>query len=62
MTYEGLCQGQEARSFALRAAMSPRPAVARSRQGRPSLPMYGWFTEGFDTLDLNQGVLLDELG
>ena len=25
-------------------------------------PIYGWFTEGFDTLDLKQGkALLDEL-
>jgi hypothetical protein len=26
------------------------------------LPVYGWFTEGFDTLDLKEAkVLLDEL-
>jgi predicted ATPase len=26
-------------------------------------PVYGWFTEGFDTLDLKQAkALLDELG
>ena len=40
--------------------------MARSRkaeQGRELLaPVYGWFTEGFDTLDLKQAkALLDEL-
>ena len=24
-------------------------------------PVYGWFTEGFDTLDLKETALLDEL-
>jgi predicted ATPase len=56
VTYEGLCQGQEARSFALRAAVS----LARlwRDQGKVDAardllaPVYGWFTEGFDTLDL----------
>ena len=29
---------------------------------RPIAPVYGWFTEGFDTLDLKEvKVLLDEL-
>jgi hypothetical protein len=41
-------------------------AVARSGQAgtgpRSSCPCYGWFTEGFDTLDLKQAeALLDEL-
>ena len=57
---------QQAKSWELRAAMS----VARLRrdqgkrdQARELLaPVYGWFTEGFDTLDLKEGkVLLDEL-
>jgi predicted ATPase len=50
----------------LRAAMS----MARMwrHQGKPQqardllAPVYGWFTEGFDTLDLKQAkVLLDAL-
>ena len=57
---------QQAKSWELRAAMS----VARlwrdqgkPRQARELLaPVYGWFTEGFDTLDLKEAKkLLDEL-
>jgi predicted ATPase len=57
---------QEARSFELRAAMS----LARlwrdqgeRRQAHDLLaPVYGWFTEGFDTADLKDAkALLDEL-
>ena len=57
---------QEAKSWELRAAMS----VARlwRDQGNPQqarellAPVYGWFTEGFDTLDLKEAkALLDEL-
>ena len=35
----------------------------KSQQARELLaPVYGWFTEGFDTLDLKEAkVLLDEL-
>ena len=35
----------------------------KSQQARELLaPVYGWFTEGFDTLDLKQAkALLDEL-
>ena len=45
----------------------PRPAVVRSGQppeARDLLaPVYGWFTEGFDTPDLKEAkALLDELG
>ena len=41
-------------------------AVARPGQGAASrkllAPVYGWFTEGFDTLDLKEAkALLDEL-
>jgi len=57
---------QQARSFELRTATSL--ADLWRRQGnligaRDLLaPIYGWFTEGFDTLDLKQAkVLLDEL-
>jgi predicted ATPase len=57
---------QQARSWELRAAMS----LARlwRDQGKPQqarellAPVYGWFTEGFDTRDLKEAkVLLEEL-
>jgi predicted ATPase len=57
---------QQAKSYELRAAMS----LARlwRSQGKPKqarellAPVYGWFTEGFDTLDLKEAkALLDEL-
>src|SRR4029077_11486547 len=54
---------QRARSWELRAAMS----MARLRreqepqQARELLaPVYGWFTEGFDTLDLKDAKVLRE--
>jgi hypothetical protein len=51
-------------------ACRPRGAgVASRRQGKPQqarellAPVYGWFTEGFDTLDLKEAkALLEELG
>ena len=58
---------QQARSLELRAAMS----LARlwQRQGQRTeahellAPVYGWFTEGFDTADLREArALLEELG
>jgi predicted ATPase len=58
---------QRAKSFELRAAMSM--ARLRRDQGKRDearellAPVYGWFSEGFDTLDLKQAkALLDELG
>jgi predicted ATPase len=57
---------QQARSLELRAAMS-MARLLRDRgerdQARDLLaPVYGWFTEGHDTLDLkNAKALLDEL-
>jgi len=57
---------QQAKSYELRAAMS----LARlwGEQGRRTeahellAPVYGWFTEGFDTTDLMQAkTLLDDL-
>ena len=57
---------QQAKSWELRAAMS----LARlwRDQGKPQqarellAPVYGWFTEGFDTLDLKDAkALLEEL-
>ena len=61
-----IARQQQAKSWELRAAMS----MARlwRDQGKPDearellAPIYGWFTEGFDTLDLKEAkALLDEL-
>jgi predicted ATPase len=57
---------QQAKSWELRAAMSLARLWrirARVQQARKLLaPVYGWFTEGFDTRDLKEAkVLLDEL-
>jgi predicted ATPase len=58
---------QQAKSLELRAAMS----LARlwQRQGKRAeayellAPVYNWFTEGFNTVDLQEAkVLLEELG
>jgi predicted ATPase len=39
-----------------------RPSSLESRTGELLAPVYGWFTEGFDTLDLNEAkALLEEL-
>ena len=61
-----IAQEQEAKLWELRAAMSL--ARLRRDQGRHSearnllAPIYGWFTEGFDTPDLKEAkALLDEL-
>jgi predicted ATPase len=61
-----IAQNQQAKSFELRAATS----LARlwQQQGKRQkahdllAPVYGWFTEGFDTADLQEAqVLLDAL-
>ena len=61
-----IARQQRAKSWVLRTAMS----LARlwRIQGKPHearellAPVYGWFTEGFDTLDLKEAnVLLNEL-
>jgi predicted ATPase len=61
-----MARRQEAKSLELRAAMS----LSRlwQQQGRQTeahallAPIYGWFTEGFDTADLQEAkVLLDLL-
>lgn len=61
-----IAQGQEAKFWELRAATSL--ARLRRDQGRRAeahallAPVYGWFTEGFDTLDVKEAkILLDEL-
>jgi predicted ATPase len=60
-------QQQKATSLELRAAMSMarlwRDQGKREEARELLAPVYGWFTEGFDTLDLNEAkALLDELG
>jgi predicted ATPase len=57
---------QQAKSWELRAAMSMarlwRDRGKRQHARELLAPVYGWFTEGFDTLDLTQAkTLLDEL-
>ena len=57
---------QKAKSFELRAALSLarlwRDQGKRDAARDLLAPVYGWFTEGFDTLDLKEAkVLLDEL-
>jgi predicted ATPase len=61
-----IARKQQAKSWELRASMS----LARlwRDQGKPQqaremlAPVYGWFTEGFDTLDLKEAkALLEEL-
>jgi class 3 adenylate cyclase/tetratricopeptide (TPR) repeat protein/ABC-type transport system involved in cytochrome c biogenesis ATPase subunit len=57
---------QQAKSWELRAAMSTARLWrdrGKLQQARELLaPVYGWFTEGFDTLDLKDAkALLDEL-
>jgi predicted ATPase len=61
-----VCRYQEAKSLELRAAMSLARLwrdQGRVQQARELLaPMYGWFTEGFDTRDLKEArALLEEL-
>jgi predicted ATPase len=61
-----IARSQHAKSWELRAAMS----LSRlwQRQGKRTearellAPVYGWFTEGFDTADLQEAkALIDEL-
>jgi predicted ATPase len=57
---------QQAKSWELRGAMSmARLWCKQDRRGEARdllAPIYGWFTEGFDTLDLKEArALLDEL-
>ena len=61
-----IAREQEAKLWELRAAASL--ARLRRDQGRHAeardilTPVYGWFTEGFDTADLKEAkALLDEL-
>jgi predicted ATPase len=61
-----IARAQQAKSWELRAAMSMarlwRDQGKRDEARELLAPVYGWFTEGFDTLDLKQAkALLDEL-
>jgi predicted ATPase/class 3 adenylate cyclase len=61
-----VARDQQAKSWELRAAMSMTRLwrdQGKRRQAYDLLaPIYGWFAEGFDTLDLKQAkMLLDEL-
>ena len=61
-----VARAQQAKSWELRAAMSMarlwRDQRKRGEARDLLAPVYGWFTEGFDTLDLKQAtILLDEL-
>ena len=61
-----VARAQQAKSWELRAAMSMARLwrdQGKRQQARDLLaPVYGWFTEGFDTLDLKEAkALLDEL-
>jgi predicted ATPase len=61
-----VARSQQAKSWELRAAMSLarlwRDQGKRDEARELLAPLYGWFTEGFDTLDLKQArALLDEL-
>jgi predicted ATPase len=61
-----VARAQQAKSWELRAAMSMarlwRDQGKRTEARDLLAPVYGWFTEGFDTLDLKEAkVLLDEL-
>ena len=61
-----VARAQQAKSFELRAAMSMarlwRDQGKRDEARERLAPVYGWFTEGFDTLDLKRAkALLHEL-
>ena len=61
-----IARDQEAKSLELRAAMSLSrlwQQQGKQAEARALLaPIYGWFTEGFDTADLQEAkVLLEEL-
>jgi predicted ATPase len=62
-----VARAQHAKSYELRAAMSMARLwrdQGKTQQAHELLaPVYGWFTEGFDTLDLKEAkALLNELG
>jgi predicted ATPase len=61
-----IARQQQAKSWELRAAMSMarlwRDQGKRDEARELLTPVYGWFSEGFDTRDLKEAkVLLEEL-
>ena len=61
-----IARKQKAKSWELRAAMSMARLLRAQGERRSAhdllAPVYGWFTQGFDTLDLSHAkLLLDEL-
>jgi predicted ATPase len=61
-----VARAQQAKSWELRATTSLArlwKGLGRHREAHDRLaPIYGWFTEGFDTLDLKEAkALLDEM-
>jgi predicted ATPase len=64
LTAIAIAQQQKARSFELRAAMSMarlwRDQGKRDEARELLAPVYAWFTEGFDTLDLREAKALLE--
>jgi len=61
-----VARAQQAKSWELRAAMSMarlwHDQGMREKARDLLAPIYGWFTEGFDTVDLKQAkALLDEM-
>jgi predicted ATPase len=67
LTAIAVAKQQKAKSFELRATMGLARLwrdQGRAQQARELLaPVYGWFTEGFDTRDLKEAkALLEELG
>jgi predicted ATPase len=63
---QAVARAQRAKSWELRAAMSMarlwRDQGKRQEAHDLLAPTYGWFTQGFDTLDLREAkALLDEL-
>jgi len=61
-----VARAQQAKSWELRAAMSLarlwRDQGKRDEARQLLAPIYGWFTEGFDTLDMKEAkALLEEL-
>ena len=61
-----IAQSQQAKSFELRAATSLARLWQQQGQRQEAYdllaPIYGWFTEGFDTADLQEAkTLLEEL-
>ena len=62
----GIARRQQAKSWELRASMSLARLWRDQGKRQPArellAPVYGWFTEGFDTRDLKEAkALLDEL-